>query len=735
MNKKTLLTSLLLLCLSIVSYAQVSDFGQNSLPTRNQYLLRDPLWFISIGAGAQTYFGEDDAGVAGNKIDFKRRLTLAPTFTVGRRMSNVVTLRLQFSGGSLHGFNDGWSGTYSRWYKDGDTGAAFRMSTKDPAWDYMGWVESVQQADDSWSEGDYRYAPVDASGQDVWAPFPAEAGGRKWGENGGYYMQHMRYFSATGDVSVNLINLLRGYLPHRKFEVSPFAGLGVYQRFAHYGTLNNTYVTGSIGANVAYSISPSFQIYMEGRGVIVADDFDGQRGDFSNNGIAQLTAGITYKFGRPKYIDPAIETRLRQPYEIARGDDGLLLVPGGNIEMGTGIDPFWGDKVPRKLVAVSPFWMDETEVTNKQYRDFVTWTRDSIIRERLADPAYGGDPTFKVLVRPGMDGMGAVGQRLNWQKPIPWKNPTSREASAIASVVGPGANSTMSVIPAVMNYRYNWFDSKSYYAYLSKKHAGEASAIIITKDTAYLNSRGDVIRETLSRTSYGAMVDFTNTYIVNIYPNEMSWMSDFANAKSEQYVQNYFTTKPYDGYPVVGVTWEAADAYCAWKTDRFREKYPNSVGFEGYRLPTEAEWEFAARNGRSDLDYPWYSDQTHNADGLANANFRASNDLKEIVSPVATFLPNRFGLYDMAGNVSEWTSTTYTESVDRMTDEANPDFSYRAVLADPQLLKRKVVKGGSWKDATVKAGDRNVEYQDKGRSYIGFRCVRTWGVDEKGRVK
>lgn len=709
MNKKTLLTSLLLLCVSIVSYAQSERSGSYSVPSRNEYLLKDPLWFISVGSGVQTYFGEDDNGVAGNRISLSSRLTYAPTLTIGRRMGNLVTLRLQFSGGSLHGFNDGWSGTYSRWWKNGTNEA--NLITKDPSWGYMGWIEGV----------DYVY-----DAKRGWHP-------TKWNENENYYMQHLRYFSASGDISLNLLNLLQGYTPNRKFEIHPFLGVGLYQRFAHRGTLNNTFFGASLGGHMAYSIFRDFQVFVEGRGVLISDSFDGQNGDMSNNGIAQVTAGITYKFGRPKYIDPAIETRLNLPYNIARGCDNMVLVPGGNIEMGTGVDPLWGDSVPRKLVAVSPFWMDETEVTNKQYREFVFWVRDSIVRERLADPSYGGDPTYKVLVRPN-EAYNPVGQRLNWHKPIPWKNPTQREAAAIASVVG--GNNKDAIITSTINYKYDWFDSKSYYAFLAKMRDGEAKSIVITKDTAYVNLRGDIVRETLSRISKGDKADFTNTYIVNVYPDVMSWMTDFANAKSEQYVEHYFSSKAYDNFPVVGVTWEAADAYCAWRTKKYIEDGKcGLVGFEGYRLPTEAEWEFAARNGRSELEYPWYSDETHTRDGLAHANFRASKDLKDLVSPVASFLPNRFGLYDMAGNVAEWTTTTFTESVDRMADEANPDFSYRAVLSDPAILKRKIIKGGSWKDATVKSGDRSVEFQDKARSFIGFRCVRSWGVDEKGRLK
>ncbi|WP_108822887.1 SUMF1/EgtB/PvdO family nonheme iron enzyme [Dysgonomonas sp. Marseille-P4361] len=724
MNKKTLLTSLLLICVSIVSYAQTDQSGLYSVPSRNEYLLKDPLWFISLGAGGQVYFGEDDNGVPGNRISLNQRITLAPTLTIGRRIGNLLILRLQLSGGSLHGFNDGYNGTYTRWGKDGSTGLDIKNMTKDPYWDYLGMVEGV----------DYAYGKVDMSGVDVWHP-------TGWKENGHYYMQHMRYFSATGDVALNFLNAINGYTPLRKWEIYPFVGLGIYQRFAHHGTLNNTFLGGSVGGHIAFTFAKNFQVYLEGRGVLLSDEFDGQKGDFSNNGIAQATLGVTYKFGKPRYIDPAIESRLVQPYNIARACDKMVLVPGGNIEMGTGIDPLWGDTVPRKLVAVSPFWMDETEVTNKQYREFVYWVRDSIIRERLSDPKFGGDPTFKVLVRPEKDmsgEYGSVGQRVNWLKPIPWKNPTAREAEAIASVVGPSSVNSMqtSIIPSAMNFKYDWFDTKSFYQFISKKQSGEANSIVIAKDTAYVNTRGEIVRETLSRESFGNPVDFTHTYIVNIYPNENAWATDFANAKGEQYVKNYFTTKAYDNHPVVGVSWDAAEAYCAWRTDRYiAEGKCDLSGFEGYRLPTEAEWEFAARNGRSDLDYSWYSDKTHTTEGLAHANFRASEDLKDLVSPVATFLPNRFGLYDMVGNVAEWTVTSYTESIDRMTDEVNPDFSYRATLSDPAILKRKIVKGGSWKDASVKAGDRTIEFQDKSRSYIGFRCVRTWGVDEKGKIR
>lgn len=83
--------------------------------------------------------------------------------------------------------------------------------------------------------------------------------------------------------------------------------------------------------------------------------------------------------------------------------------------------------------------------------------------------------------------------------------------------------------------------------------------------------------------------------------------------------------------------------------------------------------------------------------------------------------------YDMAGNVSEWTSTAYTESVGKLTSDLNPEYRYDAAIEDPYKMKRKIVRGGSWKDVAhnVRSDLRMWEYQNEQRSYIGFRNVRT----------
>ena len=81
----------------------------------------------------------------------------------------------------------------------------------------------------------------------------------------------------------------------------------------------------------------------------------------------------------------------------------------------------------------------------------------------------------------------------------------------------------------------------------------------------------------------------------------------------------------------------------------------------------------------------------------------------------------------MAGNVSEWTSTAYSASAYKETDDINPELRYDADMQDPLPLKQKVVRGGSWKDVArfIQSATRGKELQNKQRSYIGFRCVRS----------
>ena len=421
---------------------------------------------------------------------------------------------------------------------------------------------------------------------------------------------------------------------------------------------------------------------------------------------------------------------------------GMVLIECGSMKEGPAQrDSLWGIDSTARGVSVDAFWMDENEVTNSKYKQFVYWVRDSIIRERLADPAYGGNEEFKI----GEDKDGnPITPRLNWNRNIPWKNPSEDEERAIESVyrINP-ITGVKELDPKQMNYRYevynlteaakrrNRFDpaERDY----NTDHPVPTTNPIISKDTAFIDDDGRIIRQTITR-PLQSEYDFVNTYIVNIFRDTTCWVNDFENSYNEPYVRLYFANGNYNNHPVVGVSWEQANAFCHWRTEFLKKSLgKDGVYIEPFRLPTEAEWEFAARAGRNENIYPWDGNLPLTEDeGCFYANFKPNEgnyvrDGSIITSPVGTYEPNDYGLFDMAGNVSEWTSTSYTESIDRMTNDLNPEYRYYVAREDPYKMSRKIVRGGSWKDVAhnIRSDIRMWEYQNEQRSYIGFRCVRT----------
>ena len=160
------------------------------------------------------------------------------------------------------------------------------------------------------------------------------------------------------------------------------------------------------------------------------------------------------------------------------------------------------------------------------------------------------------------------------------------------------------------------------------KYKTNPDRLIISKDTAYIAQDGRIINEKITR-PYSSHYDFVHTYIVNIYPDTTTWINDFQNSNNEIYMRNYFSNPAYAHHPVVGVSWEQATAFCEWRTLFLRRNISSSgVQVEKYRLPTEAEWELAARSGSSDNIYPWGSDGTMTESGCYQANFR---DRKSVV--------------------------------------------------------------------------------------------------------
>ena len=163
----------------------------------------------------------------------------------------------------------------------------------------------------------------------------------------------------------------------------------------------------------------------------------------------------------------------------------------------------------------------------------------------------------------------------------------------------------------------------------------------------------------------------------------------------------------------------------------------NKLNKKSKQLPKTVNF---SRGGGKDLAaYPWGSPYIRNSTGCFLGNFKPlrgnyvdDGGLHTII--VAHYWPNDFGLYDMSGNVAEWTNNSFEESAYNFAHDLNMDYSYRADENDPPALKRKVIRGGSWKDLGfyMQTSSRSYEYQDTSKCYIGVRMVQTYLGRSKG---
>ncbi len=228
---------------------------------------------------------------------------------------------------------------------------------------------------------------------------------------------------------------------------------------------------------------------------------------------------------------------------------------------------------------------------------------------------------------------------------------------------------------------------------------------------------------------YGKKINNQEEYLRLVYPDTQVWNRDFGNfVYNEPLVENYYWHPAFDDYPVVGVNWYAAQAFCYWRT-LFYNAYRASRELPPVprmRLPTEAEWEYAARGGYEHKIYPWLGPYTRNSKGCPLANFKPGRgdyiaDGFEYTAPVKSYFPNDYGLYHMVGNVAEWCEDDFEETGPiAYAHDLNP------VYRDPRKQnRRRVVRGGGWNDVAyfLSVGTRDYEYADTTKSHIGFRCA------------
>ncbi|MBC8035042.1 MAG: SUMF1/EgtB/PvdO family nonheme iron enzyme [Chitinophagaceae bacterium] len=365
---------------------------------------------------------------------------------------------------------------------------------------------------------------------------------------------------------------------------------------------------------------------------------------------------------------------------------GMVYVPPGTFHMGpSDEDVNFAYTARNKQVSINGFWMDATEITNAEYRQFVFWVRDSIAAKMLG------------YVK-NQDGVDYIDQKK--AQSIKWNDKATIEK--LDQMMYSPENRIFGkreIDASKLVFHSEVFDTKEA---AKRDNAGKArSKFIIKKDT-------------------------------RIYPDTLAWIRDFSYSYNEPMTKRYFSHPAFNNYPVVGVNWVQATAFCEWRTQLLNSSLEskNRTPESDFRLPTEAEWEYAARGGRSQSMFPWGNYYLRNRKGCLLANFKPGRgnypeDGGFYTVRADAYWPNDFGLYNMAGNVSEWTSSLYYEGGYNFQHDMNPDIRYNAKDTDPPRMKRKVLRGGSWKDVGffLQTGTRTYEYQDTTKSYIGFRCV------------
>ncbi len=317
----------------------------------------------------------------------------------------------------------------------------------------------------------------------------------------------------------------------------------------------------------------------------------------------------------------------------ADGPPGMVWVPGGEFTMGTDADIGWPDEKPAHRVRVDGFWIDETEVTNAQFRAFVKATGHVTTAEK--------PPDLKELMR---------------QLP-PGTPPPPKEKLVPGSLVfvPPGGRVKLDDF----SQWWQWTPGASW-----RRPEGPRSSI-----------------------------------------------------------------EGKDDHPVVHVSWDDAAAYAQWA---------------GKRLPTEAEWEFAARGGLDAKPYAWGEKPTDKQvfANLWQGEFPHRNTAADgyaRTAPVRSFKPNGYGLYDVAGNVWEWCGDWY----DRTSHQRRAG---KGVTVNPSPMRphdparpftpQRVQKGGSFlcNDAyctRYRPSARHGSSPDTGMSHVGFRCARSRPKAEK----
>ena len=436
---------------------------------------------------------------------------------------------------------------------------------------------------------------------------------------------------------------------------------------------------------------------------------------------------------------------------------GMALIPGGSFIMGSSDEDILAanDNITR-TVTLRSFWMDETEISNSEYQQFVEWVKDSIIRTELAKSALQIGGFFSVSDFPANDDDIDATPIYEY---LPTYDMDALEDTDEEDKSGYQLYAEENFLDYVSNY-YETEDAPDsvfhYHLPLNRdvdiirdrdeypdlEYARVFEQTILLPESEWFTGEpvmnkkllkyrfSSVNIESAVENPDSARSNYTRHEAPEIYPDTTVWIKDFKYSYNEPMHNDYFWHRAYSNYPVVGISWNQARAFAHWRSKIrndyliSRKKKKSTTG--KFRLATEAEWEYAARGGLQSGIYPWGGPYLTDDRGCFIANFKPQRgdyaaDEALYTVEIDSYEPNDYGLFNMAGNVSEWTSSSYSKDSYEFMSTANPDYNN---YDDNQ----KVIRGGSWKDVAyyLRVASRDYEYADSARSYLGFRLVRDY---------
>ena len=274
---------------------------------------------------------------------------------------------------------------------------------------------------------------------------------------------------------------------------------------------------------------------------------------------------------------------------------GMVFIPQGSFVMGpSDQDVPFANVSAAKRVSVGAFYMDETEITNNEYRQFTNYVRDSIAHIILGEAGIEGH-----LIEEDQYGNFLDPARINWKMKIRWNEQEVREILEEEMYLS-------------SNERYNGgreFDTRKY---------------IFTHQVLDVEAASNKSKREGDAPGKRDRSEFVYNIEGPIFPDTLCWIADYAYSFNDPYTRNYFWHSAFDNFPVVGITWKQANAFSKWRSqmmNAFLRKI-NQPTLSEFRLPTESEWEYASRGGLDFSPYPWGGPYTRNIKGCFLGNFK-----------------------------------------------------------------------------------------------------------------